>query len=346
MRRGGASCGVPIPSRIHRSRRALRRTLLALVLASPPLTAQAAPGRQFTFDNDALSIWLRSRERQDGNYTQGLRFSASVRSAPWWGAHLAPRLAPCTTATAGDSTCLATELAFGQLIFTPTKIDPPAPLPGDRPYVGWLFASATAHVLAPRRLRSLGLEVGVTGEPSLAEPVQRGFHALLGSHLSITGWRYQLGFRPGVRLTYAERWRAALHTPSGLVWADAIPDAMVELSNVTPGVRAGGELRAGYNLTAPWRAPAHAAPRYALYALVGAHDTWRAYDQFLDRSYAVADTTRRVTKLPWLEELSFGIGARARRVTIEFRGTMQGREYESQRREHPYGSLVVTVDSR
>ncbi len=324
-------------------RRLSRAAILAIALAPTVLGAQAAPGKRLVFDNDALDIWLPSIQRPDGEYTHGLRLSVALRSAPWWGRHLAPRLAPCAPGASGDLPCLTTELALGQKIFTPNSTEPVAPLDGDRSYAGWLYASATAHVIAPRRLRSLGVELGVTGPPSLAGNVQRGFHELLGNSKPPEGWRYQLGFQPGARLSYVERYRAALTTKSGVPIADLLPGWAVEVGNVRDELRAGAELRVGWNVPHPWRSTARGAPGFAVYALVAASERWRAYDEFLDRAYTVGDSVRRIEKSRWVNDYTLGVGTRLGSLTLEFRGITQGREYRTGPNTHPYASLVATI---
>src|SRR3569833_2111358 len=158
--------------------RALAALLGMFVAFIPfPAHAQAVPGTQVTGENDALDIWLPSKERPDGEYTNGLRVSISRSSAPLWG-RLVRSAAPCTGQESANQRCLTTELAIAQQMYTPEplrhrRVDSSgahsvvsAPIPGDRAFAGWLHADATANVISEKRLTSFASVAGVTGSAS------------------------------------------------------------------------------------------------------------------------------------------------------------------------------------
>jgi lipid A 3-O-deacylase len=149
-------------------------------------------------DNDYFNFWLPAEERPDRDYTHGthvqLRFAGSI---------LPGKRASCHRPTPG-STCFIS-VTLGQHIYTP-RVDARDPVPGERPYAGWLFVQAIQTWQRNREVHSLGITVGVTGRPSLAEVVQVGFHRLAGFR-ELLGWHHQLGFEPGVILSYQYRRR-------------------------------------------------------------------------------------------------------------------------------------------
>ncbi|MBK5187265.1 MAG: DUF2219 family protein, partial [Gemmatimonadaceae bacterium] len=139
---------------------------MTVALPAPALHAQAVPGTLVQGENDALDLWLPGKERPDGEYTNGLRISLSRSAAPLWG-RLVGSASPCTGREAPTTRCLTTELAIAQQMYTPEPLSHraselasargparpafaaaqsasdsviSAPIPGDRPFAGWLHA--------------------------------------------------------------------------------------------------------------------------------------------------------------------------------------------------------------
>ncbi|HEU0054625.1 MAG TPA: lipid A deacylase LpxR family protein, partial [Longimicrobium sp.] len=231
-----------------RARRPARRfapLVLALALASP-VAAQVRELR-VTSDNDAYDFWVPVDTRPDREYTNGFELSMDLAGGPLWARKLAPRAARCTGGEDAAAPCAETTLDFGQKLFTP-RSDGVDPVPGERPYAGWLYLAGTAHLQTAARRRSLGVEVGVTGPPSLGRPVHTAWHRLLG-FWSPDGWENQLRFEPGVEVRYDER-RRLLESRAGetrVAWVAA--EGGASLGNVRTEARAGVGTRLG------WRVP-------------------------------------------------------------------------------------------
>ena len=288
---------------------ALAGLLLALGPAAPGL-AQGVESASLRLDNDILA--LRGREAPpDYDYTHGLHLSAGLGSAGAVGRLLS--LPPGARAGVG----------IGQRIYTPRE-DAPAPLPGERPYAAWLFASAGVEVVEPHRERTLAVELGVTGPPALGEPVQNGIHRLAGSEMQ-RGWDHQLGFEPGILLRYEDGYvvRGAL---SRVGAARLVPAWSVTLGNVRTAAGVGASLRLGRE--------AGPGPYGRLDA--GRERVFR--DLFLDgntfRGSSPAD------RLPFVTEGAAGVGYRFRGWSLEYRFVARSREYRAQPGAHRYGSLV------
>ena len=45
-----------------------------------------------------------------------------------------------------------------------------------------------------------------------------------------------------------------------------------------------------------------------------------------------------------VQELTLGAGVRKRRVSLEYRWVLRGREYQAQERAHGYGSFLLSID--
>src|SRR5690349_8815106 len=109
-----------------------RLLLLPLLL----LLCRPAEGQvRLVLENDLFSPHPLGREAPDYDYTAGTRLSWASPRTEWWAKHLG---------AAGDSARVRTVWEVGQEIYTPRN-DAPAPLPGERPYAGWLYGSVTAE---------------------------------------------------------------------------------------------------------------------------------------------------------------------------------------------------------
>lgn len=194
--------------------------LAALLVLAPALDAQTVRAVEVATDNDAYTFWT-PNSRPDEEYTHGIWVAVDVDAAPGW-RRLAGARKPCRADAAMGEACLSTRFVLGQKLFTP-RVDAPVPVPGERPYAGWLFASATARVSAPRRRRELGVELGVTGEPSLGQAVHTLFHRVAGFR-DPEGWRHQRRFEPGVVLRYNERRLVAERRVGGVRVAELVPE--------------------------------------------------------------------------------------------------------------------------
>ncbi len=274
--------------------------VLALLWAVP---AGAQRSASLRLDNDILALRGRGAPA-DYDYTQGLALSVEMDSAPRW----MPRR-------------LRTRIEAGQRIYTPRR-DAPTPVPGERPYAAWLYAGGGVARESARGVRSLEVELGVTGPPALGEPVQNGVHRLTGSERQ-EGWAHQVGFEPGILLRFQEgrRWGGGA--------ARIQPALRVELGNVRTTAALGASAVLGRGAGA--------------YARLGGRQEWVARDLFLDGSTFRGRSTAR--KLPFVSEGEAAAGFRARKWSAEYRFVARSREYRAQPEGHAYGSLVLTVAS-
>ena len=209
----------------------------------------------------------------------------------------------------------ARRFLVGQRIYTPRR-DAPEPVPGERPYAGWLFAGAQIAI----GQRSMEVEIGTTGPAALGEPVQNGVHRLLGPERQ-EGWEHQTGLEPGILLRIQEARR--------FDWGPARiePALSVSLGNVRTAASAGASAEVG------------SGP--GPYARIGARHEWVARDIFLDGNSFRSRSTAR--KLPFVSEGEAAVGFRARRWSAEYRFIARTREYRAQPGGHAYGSLVLSV---
>jgi lipid A 3-O-deacylase len=310
--------------------------LTGQLLLAAPLDAQAAAYR-LTFENDYFTFWLPRSERPDREYSNGvvLHFPApSFVSAT-------PRLAgapACTGAEWSTDPCVSASLAIGHRIYTPT---PWRPLPGERPYAGWLFSAVEVERSTSQRRRQIGLEVGITGRASLGQAIQTFVHDRRG-YGGPVGWEDQIGFEPAFSVRAMES--RLLATPVGNAGLGALVGGSIgaSLGTLHSGASAGVEARAGVRPPHPWR-PGERVARsgLSLYALAGASQHLVVRNLMLDGA-AFRDSPS-VERLPLVTEWTAGVGARVGRLGIEYRAVVRGREYATQAEPHPYGSFSVFV---
>ena len=91
--------------------------------------------------------------------------------------------------------------SFGQKMYTPEDISRHDLIEEDRPYAGWLYGSAAFHSKTYRRLDTFELQLGLTGDFSLAEETQDFVHSIRGI-AKANGWDNQIDTEPGFALIY------------------------------------------------------------------------------------------------------------------------------------------------
>ncbi|CAA9380588.1 MAG: hypothetical protein AVDCRST_MAG89-5354 [uncultured Gemmatimonadetes bacterium] len=300
-----------------------------------PLEAQVR-SFELTSDNDAYNFWIPFDVRPDYEYSNGLRLAAELEGAPGW-TGLAKDLAPCARDGGEpdpEAGCVSTTLEFGQRLYMPRN-DSYLATRGERPYAGWLYVAATGRVVEGPVRHTYGIELGVTGEPSLGRTVMESYHALTGFR-DVVGWRHQLGFEPGVVLRYGAEQRAELRAGEGRI-ADVVADVGATLGNVHTGAQAGVRARVGYDLRHPWSA--HARKGTSVYLSATASGQAVLRNLFLDGN-TLGSQPPRVHREILVGSGGWGVGVASGGFGAEFRVLARTREY----REEPGGHAVSTIE--
>ena len=277
--------------------------LLLFAHAAAPLRGEAQRLRavELRWDNDLFSV-RGAGAPPDYDYTQGLQLAAEYAGAD---------------ARPGDSVPVY-QFALGQRIYTPRR-DSIQPVPGERPYAGWLYASVKLRLARPGREDEFGVEVGITGPAALGEPVQNGVHRLLDSEPQ-HGWSHQLGFEPALLTRYRATW------PLDLRGVELRPYAEMGVGTLWTGGAAGINARA--------RTPD--AGRGA-YGEAGVRQEWVVHSLFLDGS--TWNRSVRADKRALVTAAEAMAGYRFRHWAVEYRFVLRSPEYRAQPEPHRYGSL-------
>ena len=314
---------------------------LALLVAFMPAlavaqSAGAARSVALVFDNDLIAV-RGAGVPPDYDYTHGAMVAISWAGAPRFLRLTLGRESNCRLAEARRAGCIATAITIGQAIYTPRR-DSVMPIPGERPYAGWLYASATARRVATGRARSLGVEVGVTGPPSLAEPVQDGVHRLLGNEAQL-GWAHQLPTHVGFAVRYDEV-RRVDRMSGGTAGAMSFRWAAVAGTEIA-ALSAGADVTVGLHSDLPWtpREPEVERPS-RLYLLAGYRQYAVLRNVFVEGR---PGGSGRAELKSHVGQLGAGVGFRGRRVAVEYRHVARGREYTAQPGTHAYGSIALAI---
>lgn len=305
----------------------MRKSVIVVVLlafAPPAQAQQLARTVRFSVDNDFFDFWIPTHGRADNDYSQGMRVSWDDSGVPSKGKRL----------VCGNRSACGLNFEVGQEMYTP-DIDSPTPVPGERPYAGWLYGRAAIRTADEGMERSIGLTAGVTGPPSLGERVQVAFHHTFGFRQPM-GWKYQLATEPAFALEAEQSWRVA---PEAVArFADFVPSVGVTVGTLRTAAKAGGRLRFGFGLDHPWLATRSRNP-VTLQVFVGGHVEGVARDLFLDGN--TFQNSVHVDGETFRSEWERGVRIGARRLTLEYAVVSQSREYRTGPAAHTYATLAV-----
>lgn len=324
----------------------------------PASTAPATPAEtpEPSLQLTALTIYwendgayVKRFDSSDRHYTNGLKLEASLRPSPipQFGSWLDSWL------DLGGTRRHAGGLAITQLIFTPEDIREPDLIEDDRPYAGFLYASLFHQRRTERVFDHVQLDLGIVGEWSGAEDLQKFAHAAFPNEPRPEGWSEQLINELGVNLTYQRRWRSR-QIP--IVWGiqtDAIPQVGFQLGNVWTNAHAGATLRLGYQLPDDFGVPrisefrdatalGNPDHRWSLYAFTRLTGRVVARDLFLDGN-TFADS-HSVDSKPFVGDLTLGLVARYRAFQLFYSVTWLTEEFEGQEGGDSYGTLGFAWD--
>ncbi len=219
---------------------------------------------------------------------------------------------------------------LGQQIFTPRNLLAAAPLPGDRPYAGYLYGGVYWQRQADYQRRDdasvfdhFEINLGVVGDSSLGEDIQTWVHDnFLGDDPN--GWDNQLRDEFAYQFYYRRKWRfdtGAFTLPVlGDVETQLIPQAGIAIGSVHRYAEAALTARVGYRLPddfGPGRIndlrsatarqdPATAEQGWAWYAWLRVGGRYVEHNTFLDGSNH-EDPSPSIDKEPFIGEAQFGL---------------------------------------
>ena len=261
-------------------------------------------------------------QNNDNNYTQGLR--VGVYTPDETGAHV----------------------YYGQQTFyTPDQKQATEPIPGKRPYAGWLSAGYDAiYNDSINTQYKLGINVGVVGPSALGKEAQTFVHETLGQKVP-RGWGNQLADEPALVLTADRRVRMEVDQDTDLI-ANLGGDA----GNVFTQAFTGLMARIGDNLPTDFYSSDPIYPRVhnrdnnpsSYYFFASATGKGVLRNIFLDGS--TFQDSISVDKKPWVFEWRLGVVYRYERLTLGYTYCNVSEEYNTAGGGTDFGEITVGLD--
>jgi hypothetical protein len=287
-------------------------------------------------DNDLFAL-RDSGPPTDYDYTHGMGGTVVWAEAPAGVRRRLGNQPGCTTAEARRSGCLMALFAVQQQIFTPAS-NMPAPVPGQRPHAGYLGVQLGVQQVTFWRTRSVRLDVGTTGRPTLARELQALMHAVTGSAPEL-GWARQLGTRPVIGVRGQDEWQADGRAIGLQARVRARYGA--QLGTLRTSAAAGAEVQLAPDRPTLWTPHDGGRPLPLGPYVVGAlQQELVGRDLFVDGHFGDRSVTSERVASVW--QTTVGFGWRFAGGGAEFRHVRRGKQYAAQLGPHAFGTLVFS----
>jgi lipid A 3-O-deacylase len=249
--------------------------------------------------------------------------------------------------------------SFGQKMYTPEDIGCRDLITDDRPYAGWLYGSAAFHSKTYRRLDTFEIQMGFTGDFSIAEETQDFVHSIRGIDKA-NGWDNQIDTELGFALIYDRKQRLIPRYDFHKQWGiDFIAHAGLAAGTVFSHVNAGLEFRLGWNLPTDFgtalirpagdiNAPADTKdPRYktrkqafSIHLFGGTTGRMVFRDIFLDgNTYSNSHST---AKKKLVGDFVLGVSLIYRKLKLSYAQVLRTKEFDRQRSGQNFGSISLS----
>lgn len=328
---------------------AVRRLFVSLLMVVSPIVYAAEAAKSFIsvqLENDSFSDY------SDSNYTHGFELSLlRAETPPEW----LSTVAGWVPFYESIGTFHLVNYSLGQKVFTPGDKQATVVVVDDRPYAGYLFASAA--VLAPISHgesydggNMLEVQLGVVGPSALGEATQNSTHDLLG-YGSAQGWDNQLHDELALGVSYSRIWRIVHSAGEGLEYG-VNPHLTVALGNVQTYAAAGLMFRLGDNLRRDINPP-NVRPGFPglsyfksidgvdWYGFAGYEARWVGRDIFLDGNTFV--DSHRVEKESLVGDLQYGVVFIHRDIRLSISRMQRSKEFKTQQGHSHYTAFNVSL---
>ena len=275
-----------------------------------------------TLENDTLG-------GTDRHYTHGTRYSYVLDEPFKWTEKLF---------VDKDKTC---SLAFAQYMYTPSDISVSELMEDDRPYGGWLYTGFQLFARDDKYMDLIEIDIGVVGEDSYAEDVQKQIHEWSGSQEPM-GWDNQIETEPGFNVVYQKKYRLRY---DGILDFDFIPHTGACIGNVFTYANLGALFRAGYNLPDDFgvqrmEPTVRAKNNFRFYLFVDTDGRYVARNIFLDGN--TFEDSHSVDKEDLVGDLSTGLGIGFKSFDLVYAYNYRTKEFEGQEEHNEFGSVILS----
>lgn len=324
-------------------------TIAWLSLSCSAVSAQEEQGRRFfsvQLENDSFN------NNSDAHYTHGIEVSLlRITSPPAWLEGMAEWM-PFRNSVGSPS---MVNYAIGQKIFTPNDKKATGVVVDDRPYAGYLYASAALPSLIVHNDsydygNLFELTLGIVGPSAMAERTQNTIHDMLGNGYA-QGWEHQLHDELALGLTYSHIWRMVWSAPAGLEYG-MNQHLTLSLGNVQTYGAAGVLFRLGDNLrrdlNPPNIRPGFPGVPYFIskagvdwYLFGGYEVRWVGRDIFLDGN--TFGGSHSVNKEVVVGDMQYGIVFLHRDLRLAISNMKRTREFTTQQEDSRYMAINLSL---
>ena len=265
--------------------------------------------------------------RSDRHYSHGTKLLNLCDGAPEWTDYISNK----------EDRRFGVGLA--QYMYTPSSIKIEELMEDDRPYGGWLYLEALLISRDDRQLDLIGIDVGLTGEASMADDTQSFIHESFDNQIPM-GWDNQIETELGVNIIYQKKIRLRYKDIF-----DFIPQAGASLGNIFTYANAGMTMRVGYKLpdnfgTLRMEPTTREYRILAGYLFAGVEGRYVLRNIFLDGN--TFEDSHSVHKEEWVGDISVGAGVDVGNFEILYSNTYRGREFKGQKVENVFSSVILS----
>jgi lipid A 3-O-deacylase len=134
--------------------------------------------------------------------------------------------------------------SIGQNLYTPDNITITQNQNNDRPWAGWLYASAGLLTITNDHIDEIEMALGIVGSAALGEQTQKFVHEYISDSPEPKGWDNQLDNELGLNLSWQRRWPEWKTWGVGKdLWLSASPQIGLSLGNVYTHAETGMNFR-------------------------------------------------------------------------------------------------------
>jgi len=240
-------------------------------------------------------------------------------------------------------------IAIKQRIYTGETIIDPNPPTTDHPYSGYLYFGFSFQRADKEKHDHFELDLGVVGERSQAETIQKWIHNTFPGQDDPQGWGHQLANELAINFTYERTWKSRKGEIFGAEF-EMLPAVGFDLGNVSVKAKGRVTLRGGIHLPDDF-GPAtflghkdhtsHAAQwgedQFSIYMYMTLGVDAVAHDIFLDGNTFA--TSRSVNSEALLGIASVGLVSRYKNLYLGWSQSYQTEQFEGQPGGQSWGTI-------
>lgn len=339
----------------------INSAILPLFLITAPLIAQADnqsledrfPIEQIKKNGDKFFTVTTENDffggGTDQNYTNGLRFTLfDINTKLPNFAKQAAEYIP--TFEINETT--STYYSIGHNLYTPEDISLKTPDPTDRPYAGFLYASAGLTTITGNHMDDIELTLGIVGPAALGKEIQRNYHKLIDSD-DPKGWDSQLNNELGLIVSWERRWPILFRGElSEDIYFRVSPHLGATLGNIYTYANTGLTLQIMPKKDIWQSMPIRvrpAIPGNGAFGILGNKWSWMLFAGTDSRAIArnifldgnTFSDSPSVDRYDFVHDVNIGAAINYDRIRLSFAMNIRSKEFNDDESTHKFGTLSI-----